>query len=336
MIVYGRNHFLVKKVNPKEIGVNYEDAKDSIFELRQRYFHLYLIPLVPTGQDWLVRKDGDLYHVTENIESRLKSKFPTAANWKAFALPIILIVGFIVYSISDEINSRNYEELSQKENLAEIDLMKTKINKLDTFSYLEFSKDYEDVYYKVTQVTNDSVKLAEFESPLITLDSILKMKNYTNYIDILYVKLKKTKIENTIWIKKKELIAGIKDKNAIEEKYIKTLSPSKPMTLKRIIKFDDAQFIVNTDEESESIYYYELQNLGLDAIIDSISSVKTETWQISKKRDVKLLEKFAVRTENGSKATLYYSTTENNKKHTIKLKRIEGKVYIDFNEDIEN
>jgi len=69
----------------------------------------------------------------------------------------------------------------------------------------------------------------------------------------------------------------------------------------------------------------------LDAHIDSISSEKNQTWQVSKKRDVKLLEKFAIRTENGIQATLYYTTKQNHQSHIINLTRTDGKLILENN-----
>lgn len=327
MIVYGRNHFLVKKINPREIGLFNEEYKGLFFELRQKYGHLYWIPFFPIGQQWFLRKNGELYELQPSVEQLIKSKFPSTLNWKAFAFPIIGLAGLTIFIVNIKIANYKSEENAKIKNIATITKIKSQLGSLDTSSYLEFEKNYEKLYYKVLTTTNDSIELIEFESPLPETSSFLIEPNYNT--DLLYLKLQIAKSMDTIWVKKKEIVQAIKDETSTEPKEIKTSKSVLQMNLNAVIQFDDAQFIESTPSESKSIYYYELQNLGLDAHIDSIASVKGEIWEISKKRDVNLLDKFALRTENGTQASLYYTCLKNNKKHTLKLSRNNGHLFLD-------
>jgi hypothetical protein len=327
MILFGRNHFLVKKVKPEEIGMFDAEHRSMHFELRQKYFHLYYIPFFPLGQEWFLRQNHELYHTTSAVENKLKNRFPSIVDWKSFALPILIFVGVILFSIMNSIQHHRYEESAKIERSEQKKLLTTQINNLNQYSYINFKMDYKDIYYKVNQTTKDSVELIEYEFPLPEIDSAIRSKISYNSSRLLFLELSKAKPKKKNWIKRKELINSINDGNNVETKYITSLNSNR-LKLEGIIQIEDAQFIVNTDNEAKSVYYFELQNLALDAKVDSIVSEKKETWLISKKRDAKLLEKFAIRTENGTKATLYYTTTENQKQHTITLTRTNGELYI--------
>jgi hypothetical protein len=327
MIVYGRNHFLVKKINPREIGFFDQEYKGLYFELRQKYGHLYWIPFFPLGQQWFLRKNGELYVLQPTVERVIKSKFPSTLDWKAFALPIIVLVGFFIFIVSEKIKSYKDDENAKIENIARITKIKSHLYSLNTSSYLEFEKNYEKLYFKVSKTTKDSVELIEFESPLPETASFFDETNYR--ADLLYLKLQIAKGLDTVWVNRKEIVGAIKDDASTNPKQIKTSKSVLQMDLNAVIQFDDAQFVETTTPESKSIYYYELQNLGLDAHIDSIAAIKGEVWEVSKKRDVNLLDKFALRTENGTQASLYYTCLENHKKHVLKLTRSNGQLFMD-------
>ena len=156
-IVFGHNHFLSKKVSPHEIGLHQPELKGMFFERRQRYAHLYWIPVFPIGQNWYLRKNGELHHVTDDVNRKLKSQFSSFVDWKAFALPLLGILGFGIFTISDSIKSRQYAAQAIVSNTQQMDLVKSKFNKVDNYSCLEFNKNYESIYYKVKSRTGVSV-----------------------------------------------------------------------------------------------------------------------------------------------------------------------------------
>jgi hypothetical protein len=328
MIVYGRNHFLSKKVLPIEIGLRDEQYKGLHFELRQKYAHLYWIPIFPLGQEWFLKRNGELYHLDYTVERAIKSKFPSVMDWKAFALPLLLLLGLILYVISNKIGNYNYERNRETENSLTISKMKSQLDSLDSYSYLEFNKEQQKLYYKVSMIKKDSLQLIEFESPLPETASFFVKTN--SETDLLYLKFQIAKIADTVWINRKDLANDIKDESSSKIKKIRTSKSVIEMELNDVVRFDDAKFIEDTSPESKSIYYFEIQNIGLDAHIDSITSDKKEDWTISKKRNVSLLDKFAIKTENGTEASLHYTTTQNNKKHVLKLTRVNGHLLLDY------
>ena len=336
-IVFGHNHFLSKKVSPSDIGLHQQELKGMFFEKRQKYVHLYWIPVFPIGQEWYLRKNGELHLVNDDVKRKLKSEFSSFVDWKAFALPILVVLGFSFFNISDAINDRQNAAESLVANTQRMDFIKNQFNKINNYSCLEFKKNYDKIYYKVKSVSKDSVQLIEFENPLPTLPGVVPERGYSasasGYSSFLPYILKKTLVLDTFWVSKKEILQSMKDENSSEVKYIKSINPTEPLELVNVYQFDDAEFVVNTSEESKSPFYFELQNFGLDAKIDSIVAKQNETWEISKQRDVTAPNKFAIRTENGTEATLYYTTKENKKSHLLKLKRNSGELYIDNKTD---
>lgn len=327
MIVYGHNHFLIRKVKPEEIGIHSPEFKGLSFELRQQYYHLYFIPTIPKGCEWLLRQNNELYHVSKEIETKLEARFPSSVNWKAFALPILLLIGFALFFITDKFQRNEYRKNDMAKNQENIVLIKSQIKNLDKFSYLVFNVKYDQEIYKISSITKDSLEVIEYKKPLPNAEQfIYNARDFQ--ADFKYLIISQSTPERKIWISKEDLTKVIKNDYDKKSKYIRALNEHESMQLESIIKYDTGEFIVNTNEEAKSIYYFELQNIGLDVEIDTIIATNKEVWNISKKRYVSLLEKFALRTENGTKATLHYTVVDNNKKDSIHLERKNGNLYI--------
>ena len=74
-IVFGHNNFRVKALAPVEIGITDTDYKQYMFELRQKYAHLFWIPIFPLSQIWVLRKpNGQLYDCPKDIENKLNNR----------------------------------------------------------------------------------------------------------------------------------------------------------------------------------------------------------------------------------------------------------------------
>jgi hypothetical protein len=98
MIVFGHNNFLIKSYTLEELGIYSEQDSSSImFQVRQRYAHLFWIPFFPIGKLWVTKKKGidTLYEMPAEIKSAILSRYGTPRTpWYSFAL---IFLGIAVY-----------------------------------------------------------------------------------------------------------------------------------------------------------------------------------------------------------------------------------------------
>lgn len=107
-IVFGWNHFCIKAYAPHELGLPINNEHDYKIEVRQRYFHLFWIPFFGIGKKWALRKDSGLYELPLEFESFLKSqRLKLKTPWYTYAGPLLILMGFIIWNISDSIQAAN-------------------------------------------------------------------------------------------------------------------------------------------------------------------------------------------------------------------------------------
>ena len=115
MIVFGWNSYEQDSCLPSSLGLPSNLDEQYKIIKRQKYFHLFWIPFFSIGSDFVLKAPNNkLYEPSEDLKTYLyglglKHKFP----WFTFIGPILLALGFIVYSIHDKITS----EMSRKENI---------------------------------------------------------------------------------------------------------------------------------------------------------------------------------------------------------------------------
>src|SRR6478736_4773747 len=121
MIIYGHNNFNRLTVNPVEIGLFDNSYANITFQLRQRYAHIFWIPIFPLAQLWIVNKgDGKLYECPYEIKQILNERFGKKGP-SVFAFSGLLLVAIIglFYYVSEKVSSyqsqKNYEARIEKE-----------------------------------------------------------------------------------------------------------------------------------------------------------------------------------------------------------------------------
>src|SRR5215831_13773647 len=102
MIVYGHNSFALNTCKPSQLGLPIEADKLYIIERRQRYFHLFWIPVFGIGKIWVLRKhtDGELYEPTPKL-SKLLHSFPLKEKtpWYTYSFLILLLAASVIFVI---------------------------------------------------------------------------------------------------------------------------------------------------------------------------------------------------------------------------------------------
>ncbi len=110
-IVWGSNHYVLKTLSPAQLGLNPLEFNKYSFQIIQKYFHLFWIPLLPTGVNYIVKKQGlsEKYHAPHDIEALMKQhRVPFWHHLGSVALPILFIMGFTYYNVNEKIQNNRY------------------------------------------------------------------------------------------------------------------------------------------------------------------------------------------------------------------------------------
>lgn len=114
MILYGWNNYRLTTVEPHELGIQ-RPADDLSIEYRQKYFHLFFIPVFPLGKFWAVKQAGKLYEPTPQLKQSLESmNLPTKNGIWAWTGILLAVAGSFIYNISSKIDDIS----SQKRRVA--------------------------------------------------------------------------------------------------------------------------------------------------------------------------------------------------------------------------
>ncbi|MCP4522514.1 MAG: hypothetical protein GY827_12605 [Cytophagales bacterium] len=100
MIVFGTGSMSIKKITPSDLGIETEENASYVFEIRQRYFHLFWIPFFGIGKIWAVRlfrDSDDMYEMTPEIRALIEAKYGAIGSpWYTFFGLIALAVAAVV------------------------------------------------------------------------------------------------------------------------------------------------------------------------------------------------------------------------------------------------
>jgi len=313
-IVFRHNNFVIKRLSPKELGLeNNPEMKNAEIQLIQKYVHLYFIPVFPIGQEWILRKDGKSYHLINDLQHKLLYSYPSRVHVGAFALPLILILGFFGYFTYEKIS--NYQ--SEKRYAAEVEnravLLTKQLDSIDNKNsvIMSFENDnYSEDNYAVLKREGDKFLLQK-----VNEETEMNIPHSISY----YLASKDEENTNdSIWVTKQEIKNSIASKSPFSKKMINALG--KKLMLSDVYIIKDAYFKEDTPEEAKSSLYSEYINYGKNSVIDSlVPSNKSEDWKLSKTKTVNFKDRFAIKTESRNSAILYYHTVPDNSKHSVKI-----------------
>lgn len=325
MILFGHNSFVVKRINPGEVGLHEAEWHGTEIQLRQRYAHLYYIPVFPIGQVWVLHKNKKNYELSNALEEYLKNTYPHKVHWKAFSLFIAAAAIGLLLTITNWVGSIKHEkhvqEYIEEQNVSLNDDL-DHISANNNYLVFEYADYYGDVLVcKVLEVKGDDAFVAfENYNEDYSEDYSISLPNKFRR----YRQFKVNGIEDSVWISLQDVRASIKQNQNDKGAIVEGLSDIPLIFLRRIV-IDDAYFIEKTNIEAQSVYYNEYVNYGADVIIDSIvPDNSSEEWKLSVERNIPFMHKFAIKTESENDATLYYHTLDGlqrtaiiNKKGTV-------------------
>lgn len=138
-VVFGWYSFKLKSYKAEDLELDEEKWTNSTFEIRQKVFHLFWLPLFSLGKVYGVRKNGDFFELPELLKARLKEK-KTKTPWYSYFIPISLVVGLIgfgifIYIAESVMKIQNHSREKELYEFSMIDVENKLVN-IETNSYL--------------------------------------------------------------------------------------------------------------------------------------------------------------------------------------------------------
>lgn len=162
-IAFGWYSFRIKSYSAKDLELDIEQWKDSSFEVRQKVFHIFWVPVFSIGKLYSLKKQGKLYDLQENIIDKIKNKGKIGTPWYSFLLPILLIaipliIGVYIYIAESIMKKNHYNEEKQQYAIAITDIQ-SKLQKLSPNAYLRIANsekpNTEKTFLKLIDINNN-------------------------------------------------------------------------------------------------------------------------------------------------------------------------------------
>lgn len=201
-IFFGYRHFKIKDIHPTELGLI--DDHDYHIEIRQKYFHIYLIPFFGLGKTWAIRRNGELYELPqEYIQEIKRRKIKVRSPWYTYTLPILAVVGLLVFVSVERIKDYQFNKQQRihfVENIPKLDakIENARINEFYVINEVDEIRAGFQMNLKVEKVYVDKILfiiIPEFlvdSSGLQLEDYYLHNKTHLDTISILKSDLKKS------------------------------------------------------------------------------------------------------------------------------------------------
>ncbi len=178
MIVFGHNNFRIKKYTIEQVGSEFDEGWEGVlFEVRQRYFHLFWIPFFPIGKMYTIKKpgDSDKYEMPASFQQTINSKFGKEIktpwySWFLFVAAAVVGVGALGVNALDSYQWSLREEASFARKELMVDFPTTgDYYEFNVYASLNSDRySYERAYMKVESYTNDSIRFITYSSALIS------------------------------------------------------------------------------------------------------------------------------------------------------------------------
>lgn len=270
-IFFGSRHFKIRDLYPHELRLL--NNTDLNIEIRQKYFHIYWIPLFGLGKIWLIRKDDQLYELPiQYIQEIKRQNIKVRSPWYTYAGPLLICLGFFLYTINQKVKENRYDDQQQKSFIENAQLLNHQIDKAGVTEFFTIEDPSESSsqsidYLKVEKVYKDKIKFSLIpgfflESSQLELEECYNQNK--NNLD-------------TITISKAEL------KNAINTNYelsnshkfkgITLLNSNKPYALTKIEQKFEPRLDITKTYNDYKIIQIELTNKSSAFKIVSIKNI---------------------------------------------------------------
>ena len=175
-IVFGWYSFKIKSYAPEDLNIENENKRDVSFEIRQQCFHFFWIPFCGLGKLYVLRKEGELYELPDDIIALMKSKGAVKSPWYTFSFPILAVLGFFGFFVDQKIEDYQRYQYQKGEFEYVIGKIDNELSRLTSAHYLKIrnlNKAYETegMYLKVVSVNDTLIRCSKVETALADYDA---------------------------------------------------------------------------------------------------------------------------------------------------------------------
>jgi hypothetical protein len=171
VIVWGSRSYVLKNFKPEDLGLYTNEYDKYNFQIIQNYFHLFWIPLLPTGTTYAFTKAGssDKFHAPDSFKQlMMEHRIPWWHRLGALAIPIIALVVFIFSSISEKAAHAKYAA-QMVEEIKEVAALTS-----DTAALGEYPKKINAIYNLVRKNFEEKKeKFAKIDTSLSKVISLM-------------------------------------------------------------------------------------------------------------------------------------------------------------------
>ena len=180
MILYGWNNYVLKTVEPHEMGISQNTGSSVQIQYRQKYFHLFFIPVFPLGKFWAIKQEGKLYQPSAEMQQALSGvDVKTKHSIWAWSGLLLVAAVFLLYNVSEKLEARSSAKRREAHNTMLAAFFKDPKNtqelagKMRTINYLIDSSINDESYENKKIDTSASTLISLFINIKATqLDSL--------------------------------------------------------------------------------------------------------------------------------------------------------------------
>jgi predicted transposase YbfD/YdcC len=164
ILVWGLRSYVLKNFKPEDLGLFTNEYDKYTFQIVQNYFHLFWIPLLPTGTTYLFTKAGssDTFHAPDSFKQlMMQHRIPWWHRLGALAIPIIGLLIFVFSSLSERAEHAKYaaQMVEEKKEVAALTA--------DTAALREYPQKINTIYNLVRKNFEDKKeKFAKIDTSL--------------------------------------------------------------------------------------------------------------------------------------------------------------------------
>jgi hypothetical protein len=227
-LIFGFKTFKLKTFTDEDLNLKGQVIEDILFEVRQQYFHVYLIPFFSTKKLYIEIRNKEPYPMDPRYVDLINSSNTFKTPWYSFAGWLLIPLILLIYSGIELSNYYEKSQWTQKEfnnNIEQID------NPTINDYYHLFIYDDEDrnnYIVKVDDFNNDSILI---KIPTKHDQFYVSEEEIIDYFDDIEYNYKKE------WFLKKEIKTTIENKfNKFEGVTIERILGKKNFKINRIYR----------------------------------------------------------------------------------------------------
>ncbi|MFN8283395.1 MAG: hypothetical protein U0U67_09290 [Chitinophagales bacterium] len=211
IIRFGWRSFNIKSFTLDELQIPTDSDEKIEIEVRQRYFHIFFIPVFGLGKEWIFHK-GDLqYEVPENIQQHIQQNHRVRTPWYTYTLLIAALIALLVFLYMEFEPKYRSHQKNKKEHIEFVQNVNNRFAApftTDDYFILIYTGEFNNCtgcFLKIVRVEGDNFVVAKYP------------RNYENEDIYTSIKNNQLSVADTFILSKSELMSAVCKKYKDEE-----------------------------------------------------------------------------------------------------------------------